>query len=434
MEIDEGRYRLIRRLGEGGTGTVYQAADLLLGRTVAVKVLHRPFGADLLFREAQSLACLSHPNVVAVYDVVEAEKRACLVMEYVDGCSLESLLQERGRLPLQRALAIFGAVASAVRAAHARGVLHCDLKPANVLLATSGEVKLSDFTLAHRLLDGSYAGTAGGSPSYAAPEQLRGEALDPRCDIYGLGALLQRMVEPADLALPEGRTVVAALDRALAYDPADRFALVDDFLAALPGEEGETTRLAPSSITANLTRVAPGSSQPEAPRRRWPLAAIPAALVLLAAALYTHPPVQASPSQVAVPDVVSTQSITAERVLHSVGLRYRVTSAYSSTVSQGLVMLQQPRTGSRVEPRGIVRLVVSKGPQPVPVPNLQGLSQDAATVLLKRAGLQVSIQTSDTITGPTGVVVGQDPNAAAQRLPGATVIITVSTHPWWWIF
>jgi serine/threonine-protein kinase len=188
VEIGNGRYRLIRRLGEGGTGCVYQAADLLLGRTVAIKALHDRQSTQLLREEARSLAGLNHPNVVGLYDLLESEGRACLVMEYVNGCSLDRWLVERGPLGLGAALEVFRQVAEAVMQAHRQRMLHCDLKPANVLVSTSGQVKLTDFTLARRLREGRFDGPTGGSARYAAPEQLSGAAVSPRTDVYGPGA------------------------------------------------------------------------------------------------------------------------------------------------------------------------------------------------------------------------------------------------------
>jgi len=131
MELARGRYRLNRLLGAGGTGSVYGAADTLLGRTVAIKALHPSFDGTLLRREGQSLAQLNHPGVVSLYDLIEQDGRPYLVMEYIDGCDLEQWLAERGPLDAEGALSLFARIATIVAAAHQHGIVHCDLKPSN---------------------------------------------------------------------------------------------------------------------------------------------------------------------------------------------------------------------------------------------------------------------------------------------------------------
>lgn len=434
VEIGNGRYRLIRRIGEGGTGCVYQAVDLVLGRTVAIKALHNRHAVDLLRDEGRSLACLNHPHVVGIHDLLEGEGGAFLVMEYVDGRSLDRWLVEQGPLRLGPALEMFRQVAEAVAQAHRQGIVHCDLKPANVLVSTSGEVKLTDFTLAHRLIDGRFDGPGGGSARYAAPEQLNGAAVGPQADIYGLGALLRDMVYFVDMASPEGQQVRAAVERATAPDPADRFAGVEDLLAALPLPDAGATRLAPLSPLPSLTRVAPAGRRPATAATRWPLGALCAALVLCGAALFTHFPVAASPARVTVPDLVAAQSQSAQLVAHSLALQVRSVWVYSAAAPNGTVIAQQPAPGSRIETEGVVTLIVSKGPKPVAVPELRGLKQEAAAATLKRLGFRIALRKEDTITHSPGEILNQSPLPDTRRVPGTTITLTVSQKPWWWIF
>ncbi|MGV9913199.1 protein kinase domain-containing protein [Streptomyces tendae] len=201
-----GRYRLLSPLGEGGMGTVWRARDELLRREVAVKEVRAPAGlpqTDVgrmyarLEREAWAAARISHPNVVTVYDVATDGGRPWIVMELVRGLSLADLLDAEGPLEPGRAALIGAEVLAALRAAHAAGVLHRDVKPANVLLANDGRVVLTDFGIAR--VEGSEAltmtGEVVGSPEFLAPERALGRTPGPASDLWSLGVLLYAAVE-----------------------------------------------------------------------------------------------------------------------------------------------------------------------------------------------------------------------------------------------
>lgn len=197
------RYEIRARLGEGATAIVYSAWDRELRRPVALKVLKEGSGwSDLqrqrFEREAQTAASLSHPNVVTVYDVGEAQKRLYLVMELVEGKPLSQILQEQ-KLPEKDLLHLLEKVCRGVAAAHAKGIVHRDLKPANILVTSSGEPKVGDFGLAHLLespVQLTRTGTSLGTPLYMSPEQVKGQSKDisPRTDVYGLGAVIYEAV------------------------------------------------------------------------------------------------------------------------------------------------------------------------------------------------------------------------------------------------
>ncbi|MBA2765236.1 MAG: serine/threonine protein kinase, partial [Thermoleophilaceae bacterium] len=188
-----GRYRPIRRLGVGGSAAVHLAEDERLGRQVAVKRLHGESGEEMVRRfgrEARVGASLNHPNIVAVYDTLVDDEGVAIVMEYVEGETLGAAL-ERGPLALERGLEILTALAAALDHAHGGGVVHRDVKPANVLLGTDGSVKLADLgiasaTEATRI---TRVGTVLGTPQYMSPEQLAGEPTGPRSDVYSFGAV-----------------------------------------------------------------------------------------------------------------------------------------------------------------------------------------------------------------------------------------------------
>lgn len=201
-----GRYRLIGALGEGGMGVVWRARDEALGREVAVKEVRAPAGLagdDVrrlyarLEREAWAAARITHRNVVTVYDVVTEDGRPWIVMELVRGLSLSEALDAEGPMPPQRAARIGAEVLAALRAAHEAGVLHRDVKPANVLLANDGRVVLTDFGIA--VVEGSsnltMTGELVGSPEFLAPERALGRTAGPASDLWSLGVLLYAAVE-----------------------------------------------------------------------------------------------------------------------------------------------------------------------------------------------------------------------------------------------
>lgn len=196
------RYALLKKLGEGGMGEVYLADDLFLKRRVAVKILHKHIGSlpetrSRFLREGQAVARLQHPNIVAIFDFQELPTgQMALVSEYVEGESLENRIQSK--LSLEGALNIAIEIATALRVAHAQGVVHRDIKPSNVLITAQGHVKLLDFGIAKvrdEELDAvTRTGELIGTPAYMSPEQVLGEPIDARADIYSLGVVLYRMM------------------------------------------------------------------------------------------------------------------------------------------------------------------------------------------------------------------------------------------------
>jgi len=215
-----GRYRLDRLIGRGGTAEVWQATDTSLDRRVALKLVTAPHDESAVRAadEARTLAQLSHPSLVQVYDAgTDDQGRPWVVMEYVEGHTLADAMR-RGPLPVRRIAEVGAAVAEGLAHVHARGILHRDVKPANVLLGRDGSVKLTDFGIA-RLIDAARVTTAGlmvGTASYLAPEQVAGEQVGPAVDVYALGlVLLEALTGTREY---DGPAVEAALAR-LHRDP-----------------------------------------------------------------------------------------------------------------------------------------------------------------------------------------------------------------------
>ena len=193
-----GRYRIIAPLGKGGMGEVYRADDIRLGQPVALKFLPAALASDKerlerLVDEVRIGRQISHPNVCRLYDIAEAEGHHFLVMEYVDGEDLASLLRRIGRLSGDKALDIARGICAGLAAAHDKNVIHRDLKPANVMIDGRGHARIADFGLA-ALASSVAGGDLSGTPSYMAPEQLTGEGASTRSDVFALGLVIREML------------------------------------------------------------------------------------------------------------------------------------------------------------------------------------------------------------------------------------------------
>ena len=201
-----GGYRIVSVIGRGAVGVVYLAEHVRLQRKVALKVLtaelaRRPAFRERFLRESRIAAGLDHPNVVPVHDAGEADGVLFLAMRYVAGSDLRALLRRTGPLEPRRALAIVGQVARALDAAHARGLVHRDVKPGNVLIAENEHAYLADFGVSQELdgaaLPGARAGSLEGTLGYLAPEQIEGGSVDGRADVYGLACVLYQCLAGA---------------------------------------------------------------------------------------------------------------------------------------------------------------------------------------------------------------------------------------------
>ncbi|MER7689514.1 serine/threonine-protein kinase [Streptomyces sp. NPDC097610] len=246
-----GRYRLIEQIGRGGMGTVWRAEDEVLNREVALKRLHvqRHLTDDELVtlhertrREARSAARIAHPHVVVVHDVVDDEGLPCIVMEYVPSTTLAALLTDGGAVPPGEAARIGLGMVAALRAAHAAGVLHRDVKPGNVLLGADGRVVLTDFGIAMATGTSTLTKTGEiiGSIDYIAPERMRGKKPGPAADLWALGATLYQSVEGRP---PFRKATAVETAYAIAVDPVDPMKqagplepLIDALLAKEPQE------------------------------------------------------------------------------------------------------------------------------------------------------------------------------------------------------
>lgn len=292
------RYEIGERLGAGGMSEVWSATDLRLGRPVAIKFLRAdiedPSARARIEAEARSAAKLSHPNIVNVYDAGEHENRPFVVMELADARSLADVIREEGPLDPERACSVATQVLAALGAAHAEGIVHRDVKPANILVGEDGTVKLADFGIAKSLTEATVgltmAGQVMGTPTYLSPEQAAGQPATARSDLYALGVVLFEsltgrppytgdtpiavVTAHAHAPVPDVREVspsvpaalAATIQRVLSKDPADRFSSAADMSEAL--RDSDATVASPIAVGATQASPAtrPLASSPEVTR------------------------------------------------------------------------------------------------------------------------------------------------------------------------
>jgi len=460
------RYRLLRVAGAGGMATIYQAWDQRLERTVAVKVLHAHLADDPVlvrrFRtEARHVAALSHPHIVQVYDQA-IDPFVFMVMEYVDGPSLRSVLGRCGVLTPAQVLAVVAPIAAGLAHAHGAGIVHRDVKPENVLIARDGNPKVADFGIARVLA--ATAQTVGGglvgSVHYLSPEQVGGDGATPASDQYALGVVCYELLTgrhplpaetPMAVALRHARESVpapsdlvpaaAALDalvaRATARDPGARFDSLDAFTAALsaavpggaqdipvPPDQGaprQPTLVIPAALTtAGRRRMRPRSD-------RTIMMAVVAALALVAAYAWWN---LAWAPWHTVPDVTNAGERSALDELTAAGYDGQVTARrHDGETPAGRVLTQEPGPGSAHRARSAVGVVVSRGPAPVTVPEVRGRPGRRASRELERLGFDVRSTRSFSDDVPEGAVITQLPGAGRAVAPGSRIELELSRGP-----
>ncbi len=484
--IIDGRYRVISRLGSGGMADVYLAQDQLLGRDVAVKVLHHHFSEDQEFverfrREASSAAALSHPNIVAIFDRGEWNGTYYIAMEYVAGRTLKTIVREHGALDPAAAIDIVVQILRAARFAHRRGVIHRDLKPHNVILDEEGRARVTDFWIARAgASDMTLTGSIMGTAQYLSPEQAQGLAVSAASDLYSIGVILYELLTgvvpfegetavaiafkqvsaepypPSALnpALPH--TLDAVVLRALAKDPAQRYADADELIAALERERqllpalsgaAATTAIPDGYVhhaqpqpprTGSLLLAQPGTGQyeleggapPDDRRRRrrrgllWALAAVLVAGLAVAAVLLTQ-----STKSVTVPSVTGQTEQAAGAALRAAGLYPVPSLAPSASVRSGLVISQSPAAGAVAKKGAHVNIVVSGGPQTVPLMDVTGLTEAKAAAELRKAHFKTKTKPEASKTVEAGRVIATEPPAETEVQEGRVITLLVSSGP-----
>jgi serine/threonine-protein kinase len=490
MPVVNDRYRVERSVGRGGMAEVFLAHDLLLDRPVALKVLFPEYANDPNFverfrREAQSAAGLTHPNIVAVYDWGKVNNTYFIAMEFVQGRTLASILKEKLRLTARQACDVAVDVASALGFAHENGVVHRDIKPGNILIGSTGQIKVADFGIARALgsavEDGlTQTGSVMGTATYLSPEQAQGSQPDPRSDIYSLGVMMYEMVagrapfigdNAVGIAYQQVHGVPPALSEFVADVPREFEAIVakcmaksaerryvnagalrDDLRRFSAGEDvvaltdvrGRKTQSQSTDTMAipvitqtqevNIdktdSREYEDSYDDIAPRRAasYVFGAVFTAIILLAAGVFIYRTVdRGSATSVTIPDVTNRTQAEASQLLLDLGLTPIPNAVINDAVGDDIVYAQDPPATAVGNQGDVVTITYNPAKQLQTVPPIQGLSVENATQLLAPLGLQlVILEVRNDPLVPLNQIITQDPLANEQVRSGSPISVVVS--------
>ena len=481
----DNRYRIVDKIGVGGMADVYLGEDTLLGRQVAIKVLHANFANDDEFvtrfkREAQAAGKLNHPNIVNMYDVGFDQDLHYIIMEYVNGETLKEYITRHGRLSIDEAVKFTIAIAEGLEHAHTMGIVHCDIKPHNVIITQTGRVKVTDFGIARAMNATNtvmYTNSILGSAHYLSPEQASGKPVDGNTDIYSLGVVLYEMLTgrvpfegetPIAVALKHVREKVAPPTRynpsipplleavvlkALSKNPTDRFDSISDMISDLRLSQGftmgKTQRHEPYDFaTQMIPAVDPEALEDfstiqeerkdEGQKKSMlsKIASIPQKYIVLGAAVIFLVAFLGaflsygnfwSNTTVDVPNVVGKQVSVAKNILEDKHLRVSTSEVTNPDVPAGQVISQTPGAGEKVKEQRTIHLVVSKGVGDITVPDLSDLTVDQARKRLKDVGLVVGKITQQSVDGKKdGVVIAQSPSGDSKVSKGTTIDLVVN--------
>ncbi len=473
----EQRYEILEHIGGGGMADVYKAHDTVLDRMVAVKILHAQLAGDEDFLEkfhleAKGAARLSHPNIVGIYDVGQDGERHYIVMEYIAGETLKKKIQREGRLTVEESLRIAKEIARALREAHANNLVHCDIKPHNILVTPDGRVKVADFGIARAVTSSTmtYNGNVIGSVHYFSPEQAKGTKITPKSDVYSLGVVLYEMLtgelpftgettvsialkhlqeEPRpvcqhDRTLPP--MVEAIVQKAMAKDPLDRPSsdeLIEDiqhaerFLGFGGGlEVGEedpyATRLLSRAEMEALQEDereddgGTGLIKPFFKSKIFMAAAVFLIFLGFMVGAFLAFGKFWSMEEVQVPDVKERPMALAKQILETSKLRVSVIEQFDDKLSPGQVISQSPDAGTMVKEQRVVTIYVSKGGEELTMPNLKGLSRLSAESKLKNMGLVVGAVYEKVSDLEAWTVLEQEPAEGKKITKGQKVELTIS--------
>jgi len=446
-----GRYELLDVIGEGGMSVVYKARDGILDRIVAVKVLKDEFAKDAGFvekfrAEALSVARISHPNIVNIFDVGDQDGIYYIVMEYVDGYTLKHLIREQAPLPVEKAVDIAIMVCDGVHHAHEKGIIHRDIKPHNILITEQGMVKVADFGIAQAVSAGTitYGNNIVGSVHYFSPEQAKGEPINRTTDIYSIGCILYEMVtgkvpfnadSPITIALRHINEEPAS-PRSINPDvPAALEALIFRAMAKQPGQRFQTAhemRNALIKIQQTISGVWTDGKEDavKSKKKMKPLGKgiIAVAILAFLSGILWSLAGNLFGSEVAVPNIVGKDYAQADQELRELGLVLKVIGRENNdSVAVDSIIKQDPLPGRKVKAGREIEVILSQGVEQVKVPNVTGVTLSDATTRLSNKGLNLgTIENVWDEKYAEGIVISQDPLTDTTVAAGTKVNLSVS--------
>ena len=473
-----GRYVLEEKIGSGGMAEVYCAHDNSLDRPVAVKILHEAYRADLEFiekftGEAKAAARLAHPNIVSIFDVGVDGVDHYIVMEYVQGNSLKDKIREEGALDILTATQIAKDIANGLAHAHAHNLVHCDIKPHNILMTPDGRAKIADFGIARAITESTmtYSGNVVGSVHYFSPEQAQGGTITPKSDVYSLGIVMYEMLtnklpftgeNPVSIAMKHieeepvppsslrpqippmlEAIVLRAMNknpdlRLSSFDMIQALSNVEANLSVAQMNDPDATQILPRSKTStlpprrNIRQNAIDQSDKKTKRKFFIQSKFFkfGLIIFLIMGIGAGVLMAFGPSwndeEIPVPNTVGKQLNLARQILEDAQLRVNVVEIYDSKVPAGEVVKQEPPAERNVKLGRFITIYVSKGGETIDMPDLVGLTKSAATERIQKLGLQVgSIYEKDSEREP-GTVLSHDPAIGTKINRGQTVDLTVS--------
>ena len=462
-ELINGRYRIECEAGSGGMADVYKAHDLKTDRTVALKVIKKDYCRDPKYvrrfeREAQAVLSLKNANIVRAYDYGTYDSRSFIVMEFVKGCTLKGYLFAKKKLDVKTAVGIAEKILDALECAHNAGYIHRDVKPQNVLISTTGEIKLTDFGIAKdadattKTFDGK---NVVGSVHYISPEQAKGEEVGTESDIYSVGIMLFEMLvgkppyegeNPVQVALRHiNDTVPAPTEFDSAIPPA-----VSDVVLKATAKKREERYSSAAEMRQDLERAmaqpkkhillknavrnaSRNAQKTEKHGRRaklWhvvlPVSLMVAFIVGMFVLWYVYMYGGAGNDKLSrVPYVLGETSAEAERVLENREFRIRVAGTEASAdYPEGTVCRQSPVSGAAHDKNGYVDVWLSSGPpqETVPMPDLTGKKLDEASLLLSEIGMYIESVEYEPNDAEPGTIIWQSVPNGSEILPGEETI------------
>ncbi len=461
------RYKLIKILGTGGMADVYLAEDIMLEKYIAIKILKKELinnreSIRYFQNEAEVISHLSHPNIVEVYDVGMAEGHPFIVMEYVEGKTLKEIIREKAPLTSTFAVYVMEGVLAALIHSHKKGIIHRDIKPHNIMINKSGEVKVMDFGIA-RITDQANTMTITndivGSVHYLSPEQASGSEITELSDVYSCGIVFYEMltgklpydgqnpvsvavnhiqgglIPPKDIINDIPQEIENIVLKATMRDPQKRFksALeMNIFIekARILIEEGHVNKVKRIPVdepdnSKSIEDLKNGNRDKEKTKDYKKIALITVAVFVVLAVVVGLLSLLNVPKKI-VPTVVGLTQEEAITKLKEAGFKYKVENIASKDVEVGKVAKQNPAGSTLYSINKTVTIQVSKGLEEVAIVNVVDLSEKEAKNKLTTQGFVVEVKQEFDNDKAVGKVLNQNPAAGTKLLPGNTVTITVS--------